>query len=231
MIELKGITFSYEDTLVLNDLSIKLESKRINCLLGPSGCGKTTILNLLSGVAIPQLGNLINKPNQVSYIFQETRILPWKTVYENVVFPLKTSMSLADRSIQAERFLKHVGLWDQKDVYPNQLSGGMKQRVSIARAFAFPSSVILMDEAFQGLDIVLKEHLLQDFAKSWSDEPRTVVFVTHDLDEAVLLGQEIFILPKAPITSARLIQIDQMPGISRTNREDLKSELKALMTQ
>jgi len=227
MIELKNISFSYPRQEVLIDLDLSLSENKINCLLGPSGCGKTTILNLLAKTKFPTSGTISGLPREISYIFQETRILPWKTVFQNVIFPLKGILPDKEISVSAERFLKHVNLWDYRDAFPDELSGGMKQRVSIARAFAYPSSLILMDEAFQGLDPILKDRLLLDFIKSWEDEPRTVVFVTHDLDEALLLGQQIIILPKAPITKAEIIQIDQKPGADRTNQEFLEKEIRA----
>ncbi|MCK5821780.1 MAG: ABC transporter ATP-binding protein [Bacteroidales bacterium] len=232
MINLNKISYQYSDQDVLTNLSLSLQSNRINCFLGPSGCGKTTILNLLAGIIQPDAGTITGLENQaISYIFQDTRILPWKTVYQNVVFPMTGKINKSEIASNAERFLKHVRLWDKKDVYPNHLSGGMKQRVSIARAFTYPSSVILMDEAFQSLDIVLKKHLLHDFAKSWMDANRTVICVTHDLDEALLLGQNIILLPSAPINEASNIKIDQNPGMFREGIEEYKEQIIALMHQ
>ncbi|MEA1876903.1 MAG: ABC transporter ATP-binding protein [Bacteroidota bacterium] len=226
MISFNEISYRYSDQEVLIDLSLSLQSNRINCFLGPSGCGKTTILNLLAGIIQPDNGTIRGLESMdISYIFQETRILPWKTVYQNVIFPMKGKFSKLETSSNAKRFLKHVKLWDKKDVYPSHLSGGMKQRVSIARAFAYPSSVILMDEAFQSLDILLKNHLLQDFAKSWMDDPRTVICVTHDVDEALLLGQNIILLPSSPISEASNIEIDQNPGIFRENIKKYKEQI------
>ena len=227
MIELKNISFSYPRQEVISNLNLSLAENKINCLLGSSGCGKTTILNLLAKTKLPGKGEITGLPAEISYIFQETRILPWKTVFQNVIFPLKGLLPDKRINDSAERFLKHVNLWDYRDAYPSELSGGMKQRVSIARAFAYPSSLILMDEAFQGLDPILKDRLLLDFIKSWEDEPRTVVFVTHDLDEALLLGQEIIILPNAPISKAEIIRIDQNPSPNRSNLQSLEKRIRA----
>lgn len=231
MIKFQNISFHYGRLPVLKNVTLEFQTDRINCIVGPSGCGKTTILNLIAGLLHPDQGQIINQPDQVSYIFQETRILPWKTVYENVIFPLQGKMSRKDMEFQTRRFLEHVSLWDKRDVYPGKLSGGMKQRVSIARAFAFPSSVILMDEAFQGLDIILKNKLLEDFAASWKDAPRTVVFVTHDLDEALAMGHQIMILPSTAGKSVHEIQIDQEPAIHRTGMEAIKQDITKILSQ
>lgn len=229
MIRLNEISYSYPSGPVLDHFSLAFQTDRINCLLGPSGCGKTTLLNLIAGLIIPQSGTIVNQPQQVSYIFQETRILPWKTVYENVIFPLKGRMKTHEIAEEAKRCLEHVGMWDKRNAYPHELSGGMRQRVSIARAFAFPSSVILMDEAFQGLDVTLKERLLEDFSSSWQEDPRTVIFVTHDLDEAIFLAHHIMVLPEAPIRSAEVFEIGELPARTSKSGEDLKKKLKKLM--
>ena len=229
MIRLSNISFSYGKKQIFDHLSMHISSEQINCFLGPSGCGKTSLLNLLAGIIKPDEGQIDGLKNQIpSYIFQETHIIPWKNVYQNVILPLKDKMDLNNLEEYAERYIRLVNLWENRLSYPRELSGGMRQRVSIARAFAYPSSLVLMDEAFQGLDIVLKKSLLDAFAKSWEYEPRTVVFVTHDLDEALILGQEIFILPKSPIREVNKIRIDQAPG-NRDNLAKLKEQILQLI--
>lgn len=231
MIRLEKIRLSYGRHVVLDNLTLAFEANRMNCILGPSGCGKTSILNLLAGLIQPERGHIEPFPLQVSYIFQDTRILPWKTVYDNVTFALQGKMNPDAIHEQARRYLTRVGLWDHKDQYPASLSGGMKQRVSIARAFAYPSSVILMDEAFQGLDFILKNKILEDFCQSWSEDPRTVVFVTHDLDEALQIGQEIFILGHAAAGQPHQISVQEAPLNRRANTDRLKEKIRMLMDQ
>ncbi len=223
MIPIENISFSYGDKIIFSDCSLTLQGDKINCFLGPSGCGKTTLLNLLAGISQPSSGRILGIDHLVpSYIFQETRILPWKTVYGNVVLPLKDKLSPDRIQEQCEKYLKLVNLWEDRNAYPGQLSGGMKQRVSIARAFAYPSNLVLMDEAFQSLDVATKNALLADFAQSWASDPRTVVFVTHDVDEALLLGQQLFILPTPPIRKVKTKVIDQNPGFGRRQTDDIR---------
>jgi len=215
MISLSNITLRFGETEVFRDFSLNFQTGKINCLLGPSGCGKTSLLNLIAGIIQPHEGVISGKDgDEISYIFQETTILPWKTVEQNVLLPLLDKMQVKRALALVEKHLRLVQLWEHRKQYPYQLSGGMKQRVSIARAFAFPAKVVLMDEAFQGLDMHLKQHLLDLFLQSWKDNPITVIFVTHDLEEAVYLGQSIHILSKPPISDTTDVAIPLPPGTS-----------------
>jgi NitT/TauT family transport system ATP-binding protein len=160
----------------------------------------------MGGIVKPDAGTIEGFPQEKkSYIFQETRILPWKTVHQNIVFPLLDLMPRKEAMDHARSFMSMVGLEKEEHLYPSQLSGGMKQRVSIARAFAYPGTLILMDEAFQNLDSYLKYNILNSFRKIWEMDRRTVIFVTHDIDEALFLGQKIVILGGAPLSTIRII--------------------------
>lgn len=154
----------------------------------------------MGGILTPDSGKVIGFPQEkISYIFQETRILPWKTVLGNVLFALLDKMPKEEALRHAHSILRMVGLEKEEKLYPSQLSGGMKQRVSIARAFAFPGTLILMDEAFQSLDNTLKYNILNSFQDIWKKDRRTVIFVTHDKDEALFLGQQIILLGDNPL--------------------------------
>ncbi|MBT5426927.1 MAG: ATP-binding cassette domain-containing protein [Bacteroidetes bacterium] len=226
MIKLNNISFSYEDKKIFEQLSLSLHSGKINCFLGPSGCGKTSLLNLLAGITKPDDGYIDGLSEEIpAYIFQETRIMLWKNVYQNVILPLKDKMPDEKIGHTAEQYLRLVNLWENRFSYPRELSGGMRQRVSIARAFAYPSTLVLMDEAFQGLYLLLKKALIQAFIDSWKFEPRTVAFVTHDLDEALILGQEIFILPDPPIREFINISLDQEPGMERKDMKAIREQI------
>jgi NitT/TauT family transport system ATP-binding protein len=205
-LKLENIAKSYGDRSILDQFSLEFKPGSITCLFGPSGCGKTTLLNLMGGITPADAGSVIGfDQERISYIFQETRILPWKTVLGNVVFPLLEKMPGEQAIEMARKVLKLVGLEKEESFYPFQLSGGMKQRVSIARAFAFPGSLILMDEAFQNLDNVLKYNILDSFLNIWKEDGRTVIFVTHDIDEAIKLGQELILLKDNPLKIIRSI--------------------------
>jgi len=199
-LEIEGLYKRYGEVEIFRDFSISLAEGMITCILGPSGCGKTTFLNILGNIISPDSGIIKGIDGKVvSYIFQEPRLLPWKSVRGNIEFVLDRNMPPNERKNITDRFISLVGLEEFADYYPSKLSGGMRQRVSIARAFAYPSDIILMDEPLKGLDIKLKLNLIQTFSKIWQEYRRTVIFVTHDVDEALLLGSEIIVFSRAPV--------------------------------
>jgi NitT/TauT family transport system ATP-binding protein len=203
---LNGIHKKFGDLYVLKNLSMSLEDHKLICILGPSGCGKTTLLNIISAVYLPDQGTISGIDGKViSYLFQETRLLPWKTAAQNVEFVLKECLTPTQCHAIADYYLDLVGLKDFKNYYPDKLSGGMKQRVAIARAFAYPADWLLMDEPFKGLDVQLKATLMEAFLNLWQLDRRSTIFVTHDIDEAVLLGEEIYVLTERPTAVKGLI--------------------------
>lgn len=198
-IEINNIKKIYSDLEVFRDFSLSLPERKISCILGPSGCGKTTLLNMIGGITTQDKGTIDFSNQQIiSYIFQEPRLLPWKTVRENIEFVVKDLYD-KDPLKNIDQYIKMVGLDAFKDYYPSALSGGMKQRVSIARAFIYPSDIILMDEPLKTLDPRLKLNLMKIFLRIWQYDKRTVVFVTHDVDEALILGEKIFIFSNPPV--------------------------------
>lgn len=194
-IELKDICFSYPNQFIFRDFNIKIPESKVSVILGPSGCGKSTLLNIIHGILTPDSGVIVkNKSNEISYLFQEPRLLPWKTVGQNIELILKNHYEHRQRKKITQHYLELIGLSDFGDYYPSELSGGMRQRVAIARAFAFPAEIILMDEPFQALDPGLKQNLTKLFSSLWIEDHRTSLFVTHDITEAIFLGDEIFVL-------------------------------------
>lgn len=199
MITIQNIDKAYNSLSIYNNFSLNFTPNEISCILGPSGCGKTTLLNMIGGITSPDKGNIeLSKRDTISYIFQEPRLLPWKTVLENIRFVLQ-STDIEQKDDYIRKYLKLVGLENFTGYYPHQLSGGMKQRVAIARAFIYPSNIILMDEPLKTLDPKLKWSLMKTFVKIWKYDKRTVIFVTHDVDEALIMGNEILIFSKPPI--------------------------------
>src|SRR5574344_1515475 len=197
--KLDKICKSYGDNVIFRDFDMEFEEGVISCILGPSGCGKTTLLNIIGSIAEPDSGVLSGfSDKKFSYIFQEPRLLPWKTVRGNIEFVLNRTLPARERRENADKLINMVELNGFANYYPAQLSGGMRQRVSIARAFAVPSDIILMDEPLKGLDAVLKQNLIKWFLPIWKADRRTVIFVTHDVDEALLLGDKIVVLSKIP---------------------------------
>ncbi len=196
---LSHIDVKLGDLQVLQDLNMVVDEHRLICILGPSGAGKTTVLNLLSGTLRPDRGSIQGLEGKtISYLFQDTRLLRWKTAEQNIDFVLKDHLSKERRVETINRYIEMVGLKEFRHYYPDQLSGGMKQRVAIARAFAYPSDILLMDEPFKGLDLQLKTALMHAFINVWLTDKRSVFFITHDLDEALLLGEDIFVFTPSP---------------------------------
>lgn len=192
----------YGAETIFEDFNLVFEKNKISGILGPSGAGKTTLLNLCSGLEKPDSGTIegIN-PQAISYIFQEPRLLPWRTVRENLrfVFQEKSIRKTGSYEADIDAMLDLVGLGTVGDHYPQELSGGMRQRVSIARAFLYPSELLLMDEPFSSLDCSLKNRLIEDFSKIWEQDKRTVIFVSHHEDEIRRLAQVIFTLSDKPV--------------------------------
>ncbi|AZV57590.1 ABC transporter ATP-binding protein [Clostridium sp. AWRP] len=184
----------YEEVPVFYNLNMKFLKNRITAILGPSGCGKTTLLNIISGIEKDYNGEVNLKGSTISYVFQEDRLIPYLSVYDNVAFVLKSTMDKGRVDLAVRKFLNMVELWDYKDKLPYKLSGGMKRRVALARAFAYKSDLLLMDEPFKGLDDRLKSDIIEKFLMIYSENRRTIILVTHDKAEAEQLGDVIYSL-------------------------------------
>ena len=190
--QIDGYTKKFGDLAVFEDFSVEFYDGKINCIMGPSGCGKTTLLNMIAGLD----GN--KSSANISYIFQEPRLLPWKRIRQNIMIAFPDTFTKAEKRQRAEKYLTAVGLEKFMNYYPAQLSGGMRQRAAIARAFAVPCDLLLMDEPFNGQDMKTKDELIILFLKLWKEEPKTVIAVTHSFSEAWLLGDRTLVLTEAP---------------------------------
>ena len=202
-ISIRNLNKSYENEEIFNDFNIDFYDEKVNCIIGKSGCGKSTLLNIIAGLTEIQSGEIHGVSlSDISYIFQEDRLIEWLTVKENLELTLKKyyDKSVIDNKI--DELLELVGIYDIKNKYPNALSGGMKQRVNIARAFGKPSKVILMDEPFKSLDYKLKYTIIDEFKTLLNKEKRMVILVTHDLDEALYFRGNIIVFNNKPVKIA-----------------------------
>lgn len=205
-VRVKNLCKEYDEHRVLDNLNINFKKDKITVILGPSGCGKTTLLNIITGITKEDSGEVILNSKRISYIFQEDRLIEQLTVYENIAFVLKSTMNKEEMDAIIDKYLTLVKLLEYKDKLPSKLSGGMKRRVAIARAFAYKSSLLLMDEPFKGLDDKLKKEIIEEFLSIYEEDKRTIILVTHDMKEAKLLGDDIYSLEKNSISSAILIK-------------------------
>jgi NitT/TauT family transport system ATP-binding protein len=197
--ELKSVCASYGDEAVLSDISLIFPPRSISVILGPSGCGKSTLLNVIAGLKAMDSGLRIGFEGVgFSYAFQEPRLLPWMRARDNAAFALLGALGRSEALARVDRFMAAAGLSDAANRLPAALSGGMKQRLSLVRAFAFPSEFLLLDEAFQAVDLRTKLELMDVFLELWREERRTVVCVTHDIDEAVYLADRVVALSDRP---------------------------------
>jgi len=202
---IKDLTFAYDNTLIFDHFNVKIPPNKICTIVGGSGCGKSTLLKLIASLLKLDSGSIIFEEGEkgpLSYLFQEPRLLENENVFSNVELVLRNSiLNKRERAERVFYYLERVGLLNDRTKFPSQLSGGMKQRVAIARAFAYPSNLILMDEPMQGLDIKSRQIVLGLFADLWEKEPRTTIFVTHDLRDAITRGSSILALgnPNSPV--------------------------------
>ena len=208
LVKVSHMTKKFGDLLVLNDISFDVRKGEFMCVVGPTGCGKTTFLNCLTKLGVYQLTSgeiLINgepvdlAKHNVSYIFQEYSAFPWQTVEENVAYGLKIKKWPKDKmEKQVNEMLAMVGLTEYRKYYPSQLSASMLQRVSIARAFATQPDLLLMDEPYGQLDNSLRYKLEDGLIKLWQHTGTTVIFITHNIEEAVYLSERILVLTNKP---------------------------------
>ncbi len=205
-----------EDVYALEDINLTIETGKFVCFVGPSGCGKTTLLRLIEGFENPTEGTIkedgdlvVGPSNTKGFIFQEYSLFPWLNVIDNVTFGLKIcGKSKEENETRAMKYLEAVGLKDFAYSYPHELSGGMKQRVAIIRSIINDSKTLLMDEPFSALDVFTKRNLQNQIIGNWRSKNRTIIFVTHDVDEAVFLADEIVVFSKRPGKIVKIVKND-----------------------
>jgi NitT/TauT family transport system ATP-binding protein len=221
-LEIRAVTKSFRSAKgdlvpVLEELSFEVEELEFLALLGPSGCGKSTLLRVIDGLTPCDSGQILMNGRDITgvgtgregaMVFQSFDLYPWRTVLENVEFGLEIfRVPKAERKERAHRYIKLVGLEGFEDAYPHQLSGGMQQRVGTARALAIDPQILLMDEPFGALDVQTRDILQDELLRIWQRERKTVLFVTHSIEEAIYLADRIFVFSPRPARIERTIEV------------------------
>ena len=203
------------DVVALEDITLTIGDNEFITIVGPSGCGKSTLLRLASGLILPTSGivaidgTIVEEPRRdTGIVFQMPVLLPWATILDNVLFPLKMMhCEEADSAEQAHQLLSLVGLGGFEGKYPRELSGGMQQRAAICRSLIHNPSVLLMDEPFGALDALTREEMALEVLRIWTEQPKTILFVTHSITEAVLLADRVVVMSARPGRIAEIINV------------------------
>ncbi len=215
------------EMVAIDDFSLAVQNGEFVCLLGPSGCGKTTVLRIIAGLETLTSGTIqldgrdvVNSGPDRGMVFQEFALFPWRTVRKNVEFGLEIKgVSAAERKTIGQKYIDLVGLNGFEEYLPKKLSGGMKQRVGIARALANNPEILLMDEPFGALDAQTRNQMQKELLRIWSETKKTVVFVTHSVDEAVYLADRVVVLTARPSRIKEIFKIEQPRPRDRANPE------------
>jgi ABC-type nitrate/sulfonate/bicarbonate transport system ATPase subunit len=199
----------------LHQTSLEIAPNEILCIVGPSGCGKSTLLNLIAGFLLPTSGEVLVNSREVTgpgpdraVVFQQDSVFPWLTVVQNLEYgPRARGLSEVEMRTRVDELLELVGLTDYRTLLPRQLSGGMKKRVDLARAYANDPEILLMDEPFGALDVFTKEKMQIELLRQWQQRPRTIVFITHDIEEAIFIGDRVVVMTPRPARIAREFRV------------------------
>ncbi len=215
-VTVNGLTKNFGDLRVLDDVSFTVGEGEFLAIVGPTGCGKTTFLNLLSRLIPPTSGNVCidgreadPKRHNIAFVFQESTSMPWRTVKENIAYGMEVKgLASAEREARVTKIMGLVGLSDSAHLYPNQISASMEQRVAVARAFATHPDLLLMDEPYGQLDVKLRIYLEDELIRLWHTLKSTVIFVTHNIEEAVYVAERILVLTNKPTKIKAEVMVD-----------------------
>ncbi|MFT4154374.1 MAG: ABC transporter ATP-binding protein [Parafilimonas sp.] len=219
---LQHVSKSFGTMPIIQDLTLTVNSGELVVIVGPSGCGKTTILNLLSGHIQPDLGS-VHREGVIRTVYQQDGLFPWLTVSENISMGLRSLKDPLQRAKELQSLFELIHLQDFKHHYPHELSGGMRQRAELARALAGNSDILLMDEPFSALDYQTRLRMRYELVRLLENRPRTVVFVTHDIEEAAQLADRVLVLSKRPATILRELKNSAPKPRDLTDSEVVKA--------
>ena len=236
ILKTEDVGVTYQDSIVaLKNVSLNVPAAKLTAILGPSGCGKTTLLKVIAGLIEPSTGTIKVRGKETigpgpdrALVFQDFALLPWATVLQNVAFGLRAvGVPKKEREKKSLHYIKEVGLSGFEDKYPHQLSGGMRQRTGLARALTVKSDILLMDEPFSAVDEQMRRKLQEDLLELLKIENKTVIFVTHSIEEAVYLADQVVILSGRPGSIADIVypEIDRLGDIDLIRRQPRYIEL------
>jgi ABC-type nitrate/sulfonate/bicarbonate transport system ATPase subunit len=228
-----------ETIVALNNLDVDIRAGEFICLIGPSGCGKSTFLRLIAGLNPPTTGEIklddqviLNPGYERGLVFQDPTLFPWLTIYDNIAYGLKTRHVYKENKKEVEEFIKLVGLQGFGKSYPHQLSGGMAQRASLARALVNHPKVLLLDEPLGALDAFTRMNMQDEILRIWKERGTTMIMVTHDVDEAIYLSDRVFVMTPRPAKIEEIIEVNigrgENFGRQRDNEDFLKLRSKIL---
>lgn len=231
-IDIENMDFNYsklndQQVNVIENLNLSIYDREFLAIVGESGCGKTTLLNIIAGLLLPKKGVILLDGQPIigpgpdrTMVFQDDAVFPWYSVKDNVEYGLKISMKNKNqRKKEVDHILKIVGLRENSEMFPRQLSGGMRKRVDVARAIITKPEVLLMDEPFAALDVMTKQKLQEEFLKIWDETTMTVVFITHDLEEALYMGDRVVVMSSHPGQIKKIVKVP----FNRPRDKDLKT--------
>ncbi|MFD5260703.1 ABC transporter ATP-binding protein [Bacillus wiedmannii] len=230
ILQFHNVSFHYDEKPIINELNASIQDKEFVSIIGPSGCGKSTLFRLITGLEEASTGQIElteTKSHPVGYMPQKDMLLPWRTIIENAALPLECQgVQKKEAQIKAKELLHKFGLQGYETKYPKDLSGGMRQRVSFIRTLLTGGEILLLDEPFSALDALTKASLQEWLFEQWKEWEKTILFITHDVEEALFLSHRILVVEQQPITTLteRVVPLDR----NRTRKDLYKPEVLAL---
>ncbi|MEK4911125.1 ABC transporter ATP-binding protein [Bacillus sp. FSL E2-8887] len=231
ILQFNNVSFHYDEKPIINELNASIQDKEFVSIIGPSGCGKSTLFRLITGLEEASTGQIelteTKKSHSVGYMPQKDMLLPWRTIIENAALPLECQgVQKKEAQVKAKELLHKFGLQGYEKKYPKDLSGGMRQRVSFIRTLLTGGEILLLDEPFSALDALTKASLQEWLFEQWKEWEKTILFITHDVEEALFLSNRILVVENQPIATLteRIVPLDR----NRTRKDLYKPEVLAL---